>query len=380
MSHDDLLPLIELIYQAGAEPAHWRDVLNRIIARHHGSAVLFIQDTSTHSAGFVEHAGSDPAFLRAYSEHYAAINPMKDRWAAMPEGAIVEAHKMVEQSVFYRSEFYNDFFRPMDAYHAIGSTILKSGPVITNFAMQRPRQAGMYDEAELARFRVLSAHVGQSLRMARALAMARWTRDAAASPAAGPESGLIFTTAEGRILLADPAAETILRADDGLGSVNGHLSAATPAFTARLAALIQEAARTAASKGMCSGGILGLPKRRAGPPLAVLVGPWHGSAIAIGVPGPAVLVIVEDPGRAPMPGAAGAAVLYNLTAAETRLLEALLAGQRLADYAAAARIGLATAKTHLGALFAKTGQRRQTDLVRAVLSSAIARQPVKPRE
>ncbi len=373
VNQDDLLPLIDLIYQAGTEPAQWRAVLERIIARHHGSAVLFIQDTRTNNAGFVECMGHDPVFMRSYAGHFAAINPMKDKWAAAPEGAIIESHKALDRAAFDRSEFYNDFFRPMDAYHGIGSVILKTGTVVTNFSMQRAARYGIHDEAEIGRLRVLTTHMKRSIQISRALTAAHWARDAATTPASGPDSGFVFTDADGRILFADPMGETILRADDGLGVTNGRLRAAESTSTARLLAMIHAAARTAAGKGARSGGVLGLPRRREGPPLALLVSPWQGNPVDYGIPGPAVLIIVEGPRRAPQPGAAGAAMLYGLTAAETRLLEALLTGRRLAEHAADARISLATAKTHLQAVFAKTGQRRQTDLVRAVLSSPIAR-------
>jgi len=57
-----------------------------------------------------------------------------------------------------------------------------------------------------------------------------------------------------------------------------------------------------------------------------------------------------------------------LTGAETRLLAALTAGERLADYAERAGVKLSTVKTHLQSLFDKTGERRQSDLIRRALS------------
>ena len=108
-------------------------------------------------------------------------------------------------------------------------------------------------------------------------------------------------------------------------------------------------------------------------PLALFVCPWHRDPVLFGVPGPAVLIFIEDPCLMPRPSAAGAAALYNLTPAETRLLDALLNGRRLAEHATAADISITTARTHLRSIFAKTGQRRQADLVRLVLSSGIAR-------
>jgi DNA-binding NarL/FixJ family response regulator len=59
----------------------------------------------------------------------------------------------------------------------------------------------------------------------------------------------------------------------------------------------------------------------------------------------------------------------QLTDAETRLLVALVRGERLAAYAQRNAIKLTTAKTHLQALFGKSGQRRQADLIRWALST-----------
>jgi DNA-binding CsgD family transcriptional regulator len=66
---------------------------------------------------------------------------------------------------------------------------------------------------------------------------------------------------------------------------------------------------------------------------------------------------------------------YGLTPSEAALLCALINGQRLADYAAASRLQLSTVKTHLRGVFMKTGEQRQADLIRRVLSDLMLRDP-----
>lgn len=75
----------------------------------------------------------------------------------------------------------------------------------------------------------------------------------------------------------------------------------------------------------------------------------------------ALLLVKPPPCRPRAPRLARA---YGLTPAESRLLLALSEGERLAAYAEQAGIALSTAKTHLRALFEKTGVNRQADLVR----------------
>ncbi len=58
------------------------------------------------------------------------------------------------------------------------------------------------------------------------------------------------------------------------------------------------------------------------------------------------------------------AQLFRFTAAESRLAMALLAGAEAAEYATANGVSLATVRTQLRSLLAKTGTRRQAELVR----------------
>jgi DNA-binding CsgD family transcriptional regulator len=63
---------------------------------------------------------------------------------------------------------------------------------------------------------------------------------------------------------------------------------------------------------------------------------------------------------------------YSLTAAEARFALEILAGDGI--QAAADRLGIskATARTHLSRIFAKTGTRRQAELVRMLISQSKA--------
>jgi DNA-binding CsgD family transcriptional regulator len=63
--------------------------------------------------------------------------------------------------------------------------------------------------------------------------------------------------------------------------------------------------------------------------------------------------------------------VYGLTPAEARLTMALLAGRRLADYAAEQKISLNTAKYYLKEVFTKTGHTRQADLLRDLLINPV---------
>ncbi|NEX93285.1 hypothetical protein G3573_10930, partial [Caulobacter sp. 17J65-9] len=63
---------------------------------------------------------------------------------------------------------------------------------------------------------------------------------------------------------------------------------------------------------------------------------------------------------------------YALTPSEARLAVALCGGASVAGYAGDNGVSNTTVKTHLRQLFAKVGEHRQVDLVRRLLSEAVA--------
>ena len=70
--------------------------------------------------------------------------------------------------------------------------------------------------------------------------------------------------------------------------------------------------------------------------------------------------------------------LHGLTAAEARLAAALAAGASIKDYAETAGISINTARWHLRQVLAKTGTKRQAELVRLLLTVPPAPTPPEP--
>jgi DNA-binding CsgD family transcriptional regulator len=74
-------------------------------------------------------------------------------------------------------------------------------------------------------------------------------------------------------------------------------------------------------------------------------------------------VFVQDPAEEATPHIQAFVALYGLSAAEERVLEQIVTGQMPQEAAGELGVSLATVKTHLQKLFAKTGARRQVELV-----------------
>jgi DNA-binding CsgD family transcriptional regulator len=174
----------------------------------------------------------------------------------------------------------------------------------------------------------------------------------------------------GAILDHNAAAAELLRASpEALAVRNGRLVGIAPAVASHL----QKALAWCANHRGGTGGA-----REATPqpfvyyrgaervPVAVRVVPIGRTLLNAGLPeGPVAIVWLVDT------GSFGQEVdclrkLFKLTQAEARLSEALADGASLVDAASRIDITRSTAKTHLDSVFAKTGCRRQAQLVRLI--------------
>ena len=83
---------------------------------------------------------------------------------------------------------------------------------------------------------------------------------------------------------------------------------------------------------------------------------------------PCALVFATDPDAVPRSRAAFMRMLYRLTPAESRVADLLLEGLDVRTVASTLGITLETARFHLKRVLARTGTRRQTELMRLMLS------------
>jgi DNA-binding CsgD family transcriptional regulator len=166
---------------------------------------------------------------------------------------------------------------------------------------------------------------------------------------------LALVDASRGVVFTNDAAERWLGRHDRLRLVDGRLTAQTPDLQRRLCAAVRVAAA-------------GEPRR---PTVLVLRGDISGGVPELitclplsNLAGHALLIFADRPRDAEI-----ADLLLNalgLTGAERRLARQLLVGRTLEDAARETNIKLSTARSYLKGIFAKTGVRRQSELVAVV--------------
>jgi DNA-binding CsgD family transcriptional regulator len=181
------------------------------------------------------------------------------------------------------------------------------------------------------------------------------------------QAGVLFVDRECRIVHANLAARSMLKDGAPILSVRGELRTHLPQTTTALKKAVAVAVETA-----IGGQGIGVPLPQAdGDPAHIHVLPLMSgetrSHLALGAS--AALFITAKGNGADLPAEAIAAV-FDLSPAEIRVLERLIAGRTPAEIADDLGSALPTVRTHLSNIFAKTGTTGQADLIR--LAAALA--------
>ena len=307
----------------------------------------------------------------AYADYYHDRNEWYARAWKRPAPYVVVGQELIEPSALLRTE-WSDYLRATRTLHVIGAQFPIQNDLIGLLGVHRSPSERPFDESDRARLKMLLPHLQRAMRMREKIRDTQREADVARGLLGDLSIGVVIVDAECRIVYSNEPAEKLLQAGGGLRVETGRLKAGSPDREAAL----KQAVRTATSMGHGRdrrAGTTLIVGSRGTSSLPVMVAPLPPESIRFGSVHPACALIFSDPDDRPNWSLDAFCRRYGLTLAQRRLLDALVRGQDLAGYAEAAQIGLGTAKTHLKEILSKTGQHRQVDLIRMVLSDPLAR-------
>jgi DNA-binding CsgD family transcriptional regulator/PAS domain-containing protein len=263
---------------------------------------------------------------------------------------------------------YNEFFLPGGMEEALGSMLLSNGSFVTGFALYRPARKGPFDRSDEEFLRSLIAHLQRALQLNIRLASLEMHRAASAEILDRLSQASLLVDAASRVLFANSAAEEILGDRTGLHrDADGTLRNRRVAETSRLHKLIANAQGRATNGYEGDGGSVRLSRGETRAPLIVLVIPLRAETSWLLPRRPAAILFITDPERINAPKAASLQQSFGLTRAEAAAALEVLKGHGLQAAASALGVSQVTVRTHLTAIFGKTGTRRQAELVRFLL-------------
>jgi len=363
------------------------------------SAAAFVVDVSIAEVGFIAVSGLDPRLIDDYVDYYAQIDPWNEYLGKRASGRPIVSQTVMDDQAFERTEFYNDFLRDQNIFHAMGGFVVRSGALAFLCGVQRPRERGAFAAADLQRMKNLFPHLERAVRIHRRMVRAGGLQDGMTAALDRMPLGAILADRFSRAVWMNRPAEEMVRRADGLRLRDGRIEATVSnGVQAELRRLVLGAAGVGDSNGCGArvthrghagasngdgaalaaaeaGGLLQLPRPWPLRPLTVMVTPlaapgrFADAALDFDLGRPTALLLISDPERAMQLPTERLARTFGLTGAEAKLAAALAAGTSLVDYAGAARITVGTARWYLKQALAKTGAHRQSELVRHVIST-----------
>jgi len=369
----ELLALIDLAYDAATQADAWPALLEGL-ARAVGCDVagLNVQDLQGGPARLQHQIGADPHWTNRYETYFAPRNIFL---AARPDltfsGAIRNGEAIVPDRQAMRTEYFNDFLRPLGILHAIGLVPFRTGRVASLLSLMRRIGAPSFADSDFLLLERFMPHLQRAISIHRRLEAVDLARTAAADALDRMSFGIIILDRDGKPVFVNRQSESVLAQGDGLLRLRDGLSASRPADAAVLRRLVADACGTGGGTGLLPGGALHVARRPPRRALSVLIAPLRPRSFALADESPAAVVFVGDPERSVEGMGDVLRRLYGLTPAEAAVTALLLEGLRTDQLAERLGITLFTARTHVKRVLSKVDARSQAELVRVLLSGPV---------
>jgi len=365
--------LVERIYAAALEPGRWPGVLSAIAGTVNSpGAVLQVQARATGAVLFAAVGGIDEAALAEYARSWAAHDPRLQIGLRGRVGETLSAEEHLDLAAFRRSAIYNEFLAPLDLGSTLGAIVHADREIFVAASAQRALRPPGFDAEEKRRFAILVPHLARAAEIGHELGAAAASRRAFTAALDRLPRGVLLVDARLAVRFANRYAEEVLAAADGLRTERGALVASRPETTAALRRLVAGAAAPAACGPASAGGYLALARPSLARPLELLVAPLTPELAPMAAGRAVAALFVVDPERRLELPHEALRQLYGLTPAEARLAALVAEGLGLPEVATRLGVARETAKSTLRAVFAKTGTRKQGELVRLLLTGPAA--------
>ncbi|MFO1105197.1 MAG: hypothetical protein U1E34_03780 [Amaricoccus sp.] len=354
--------IVEAVYDASAEAELWPEAWRSVVAAFGGtSGTLSVFPAGGGAPTHLSLPGFSAEAIRLYDDYYHRV----DVWGAYAmrrtaPGAFL-GEDFLSAGDYADSEMWTDYSRHhVNAFHVLGATVKQERLGPWTAGIHRPKGAAPFDEDDRRDLDRLLPHLRRALRMHALLAESRQSAAIGYAALDGIACGVLIATAEGEVVFANAAAEALASERDAL-ILGGRMRGIEAARIAESRAL-RDAIRDAALNG--EGGAVRLERGGGRRPVAALVARLPRRLAEAGASAGLALVLLHDLGAGVAPAQRALRQLFGATVAEADLALALLAGHRLDEIADRRGTLISTLRSQLSALLARTGTKRQADLLR----------------
>lgn len=368
---DTRLPdLIGHLYDAAIDERLWTGIAPRIAAAFDStSAVLKMQggddvDLLDTTQNLVVTPGD-----QSLAEHWHRNDLWVERSIAFGMSRVITSDDLVSPDEMKRNGFYQDWLRQLGIHHMVGAVFPAGHGRVGVLGIHRPRKAGYYTDADRQKVEVLLPHLQRALQIGRRLAGTSLAQASSFDALDSLDIGVLVVSRSRRIVHANALAEGILRTSSEIDVLNGRLVARDHTLNTQLATLVRANLDTAHGDPVRPMAALAVPRDEQ-MPLTLAITPLRPIGSRLTGQPPLALVFIRDPERSTILSSQ-LCDMFGLTQTEAIVAADLAHGCSLAQIAEAHGVGLATVRSHLKKILAKTGTSRQAEVV-ALIAGSIA--------
>jgi len=363
----DIVRMIGAIYDAVVDKTRWWYALDQIRS-HFGFQLAGLTVIGLpHGNVVVQVVVNVPDDFAARMADYG--NDVIDLWggparlAALPlEEPILNSH-VTSHAEIRRNPYYKEWARPLGLVDQIGIALARDATMIASLGLGLHESAPPLTERDFEGLRLLAPHLRRAVIISGMLDVALASVSTFQAALEETASGVVLVDADMRVLHANRAANAMLGAGDPVLDFGGKLALRHELVPGQLQAAVRAASEDEATLGRRG---IGIPtRRRDGTPVSLNVMPLERRAMRArpGFGATAAVFIGDAAGPIEMPADA-LRLLYELTPAEQRVFELVVAGRSTEEIATALGVTSGTVRTQLRHVFQKTGRHNRADLVR----------------
>lgn len=376
-----LIDVIGHIYEAAADPDHWREVVSLLERAYpHTRVTLFAHEKGHPLQTLSVSKNFNADDLKAYANHHITTSPYVPRGYQIPVGVATRSESMITDQELKKTEHYNEYVKPRGLGHYATGMVIERGPNrMVALSLADHKNDADRRERQFKLIETIGPHLMRAFRLRRAFAAQKATADATKAALDSWAHAALVLNADGSIVAINQAAELLLRRSDGLRlGRDGQLRCADDARTRALNDAIRKCAAISSGVQSNMGEVDGvvLPRPSGAAPLRAMVWPlpFLGATATAEYGSASVLMVIFNPDQIQRTPVGWLAQQYGLTPSEQRLTEAIINGVPLSEAAEQLGIRESTARTRLKIIQTKTDCHRQVDLVRLALSLPALRQ------
>jgi len=365
-----LSALIGAIYDCALDPSGWENALGEMVAALEcKNALLSLTDMRYDRLLLTRNFGMNEEWWRSFQDKHvpevaAQLSAILASWPS--DKPFVISRDLPADSL--QNSGYVEAFRSEGIVDVMQCFLIGSPKRFAGLALTRVQPQGIFSDRDVELAGLLLPHIRRAVTISDLLDLRALERTHFTAALNALRCAVILTDVNGRIVHANRSAETMLRDATAIRGQRGILQAVLTPASRELSQAIELAAKDDFQIGK-TGLAVRLTEDDSSPviahvlPLATseLRSRFEPAAIA------AVFIRNQEDAR---DNAELLATTYELTPAETRVLSCVLAGRSLAESTSELRVAAATFRTHLYAIFRKTGVSRQQDLL--LLASRLA--------